>query len=116
MTNIKDKKSALVVVIITVLAVSTVAIGNEHAANAFGRGTSPPPGLTVTNDLSNSGVNVQTDTNQKQSCEIAGASSPIGSGTTMGSASMGAGAGKISPACVSTSTDQVSQSGGELQR
>jgi hypothetical protein len=71
--------------------------------------------VVVNTHLSNTGINVPTHTSQEQNCETAGGSSPIGVITT-GSQSSGAGAQKVSPACVASSTDQVTQSGGELKR
>lgn len=109
MTSIKNNKTALVA-ISAALVVSIIAVGS-------GRTLLAAETITITKNLNNAGVNVQTDTTQKQDCLTAGGGSSIGSvGPTAGSASAGAGAQKISPACVATSTDQVSQSGGELSR
>lgn len=92
------------------LVASTLIIGMGLSALAEDKT------VVVDTHLSNTGINVQTHTGQQQNCETAGEGSPIGSGTTTGSASGGAGAGKVAPTCVATSTDQVSQSGGELKR
>jgi hypothetical protein len=71
MTSIKNHKTALVAIsaIATVLAVSTVAIGNLQMALAD---------ETVTKNVDNTGINVQTHTNQKKQCDTAGGSSGIG--------------------------------------
>lgn len=60
----------------TSVALSTIAIG--VAVLLAGSGSV----LAVT---SNSGINVQTNINQKQECEAAGGSSPITTSCTMGS-------------------------------
>ena len=52
---------------------------------------------TITKHFNNTGVNVQTDTNQKQECQTAGETSPI------------------SGSCTATSSDKVDQSGGILK-
>jgi hypothetical protein len=89
MTSIKNHKTALVAIsaIAAVLAVSTIAIGNGRMAHAAET-------TTITKNVNNTGVNVQTDTAQKQNCETAGGSSPM------------------SGSCTATSTDNVMQSGG----
>ena len=89
MTSIKNHKTALVAIsaIAAVLAVSTIAIGNGRMAYAAET-------TTITKNVNNTGVNVQTDTAQKQNCETAGGSSPM------------------SGSCTATSTDNVMQSGG----
>jgi hypothetical protein len=96
MTSIKNYKPATVLVAIAALAgmiaVSTVAIG-IHTAFAADTDTT-----TITKNINNTGVNVQTDTNQKQNCETAG------------------GASGISGSCQATSTDTVTQSGGVLKK
>jgi hypothetical protein len=88
MTSI-NQKTALVAIaaIATVLAVSTIAIGNGRTALAADT-------TTITKHFSNAGVNVQTDTNQKQDCQTAGGSSPI------------------TNSCTAISTDTLAQSGG----
>ena len=101
MANAKDQKSALVAiaVIITVLAVNIVAIGNEHTALArFFGGSVPAPGLTITKDLNNTGINVQTDTYQHQTCATAGGNSGM------------------SGSCTASSIDHVNENGGKLRR
>jgi hypothetical protein len=66
MTSIKNHKTALVAIsaIAAVLAVSTIAVGNGRMALAAE--------TTITKNVNNTGVNVQTDTNQKQDCLTAG--------------------------------------------
>ncbi len=88
MTTIKNQKTALIaiVAIAALLAVSTIAIGNGRMALA--------DTATITKHTNNTGVNVQTDTNQKQNCATAGGNS----GITM--------------SCTANSNDQVTQSGG----
>jgi hypothetical protein len=100
LANLKVQKTALVAIaaIITVLAVGTLAIGNEDTANAFRGFGGVLPGVTITKDLNNTGINVQTDTNQKQDCLTAGGSSGI------------------SGSCTAGSTDTISQSGGILKK
>jgi hypothetical protein len=96
MTSIKNYKPATVVVAIAALAgmvaASTVAIG-LHTAFAADTETT-----TVTKSTNNTGVNVPTDTNQKQNCVTAGAMSAI------------------SMSCTANSNDQVTQSGGLLKK
>jgi hypothetical protein len=89
MTSIKNHKTALVAIsaIAAVLAVSTIAIGNGRMALAAET-------TTITKNVNDTGVNVQTDTNQKQDCLTAGGTSGI------------------SGSCTATSTDNVMQSGG----
>ena len=91
---IKNQKTALftIAAIAAVLAVSTIAIGNGRMALA------ETDTSTVTVHLNNTGVNVPTDTNQKQGCLTAGASSGL-----MNS-------------CIATSTDSVTSSGGMLKK
>ena len=72
----------------TVLVVSTIAIGSGRTALAD----------DITKNINNTGINVPTDTNQKQECQTVGGSSPIGT------------------SCTATSTDTVSQSGGILKK
>jgi len=80
-----------VVAIAAVLAVSTIAIG--HGRTAFAAETT-----TISNYVNNTGVNVQTDTNQPQTCQTVGGTSGI------------------SGSCIGTSTDNVQQSGGMLKK
>lgn len=110
MTDIKNYKATLVAIsaIAVVLALSTVATGILQMALAD---------ETVTKNVDNTGINVQTHTNQKRQCDTAGGSSPIGgTTTTVGSASAGAGAGKVTFTCSADSLDSVTQSGGELNK
>jgi hypothetical protein len=92
MTGI-NQKTALVAIaaIATVLAVSTIAIGNGRMASAAET-------TTITKHLNNTGVNVQTETNQPQTCQTVGGTSGI------------------SGSCIGTSTDTVTQSGGILKK
>ena len=93
MTSIKNHKTALVAIsaIAAVLAVRTVAIGNGRMALAAET-------TTITKNVNNTGVNVQTDTNQKQDCLTAGGTSGLAN------------------SCQGTSTDMVTQSGGILHK
>jgi hypothetical protein len=92
MTSIKNHKTALVAIsaIAAVLAVSTIAVGNGRMALAAE--------TTITKNVNNTGVNVQTDTNQKQDCLTAGGTSGLAN------------------SCQGTSTDVVTQSGGILHK
>jgi len=92
MTTIKNQKTALVAIaaIAAVLAVSTIAIGSVHAADTTT--------TTITKNTNNTGVNVPTDTDQKQDCQTVGGNSGI------------------SGSCTASSTDTVTQSGGILKK
>ncbi len=92
MTTIKNQKIALVaiVAIAAVIAVSTIAIGSVHAADTIT--------TTITKHTNNTGVNVQTDTNQKQDCQTVGENSGIYA------------------SCTADSNDKVTQSGGMLNK
>jgi hypothetical protein len=98
MKGIKNNKTALVAIsaIAAVLAVSTVAIGTLQMASAD---------ETVTKNVDNTGINVQTHTSQKQQCDTAGGSSGIG----------GRGFG-FRGTCSASSADNVTQSGGQLTK
>jgi len=88
MTTIKNQKTALAIVaIVAVIAVSTVALGAGRLALA-------DTTTTITKHTNNTGVNVPTNTDQKQNCETAGGSSGI------------------AMSCTANSNDQVTQSGG----
>jgi hypothetical protein len=89
----KNQKTAIIAIaaIATVLAVSTIAIGSGRTA--FATETT-----TITKHVNNTGVNVQTETNQPQTCQTVGGTSGI------------------SGSCVGTSTDTVTQSGGILKK
>ena len=95
MTSIKNHKTPTVLVAIAtlvgVLVVSTVAIGSIH--NALGAET-----VTITKTVNNTGVNMPTDTDQKQNCQTVGANSGIGG------------------SCTANSNDQITQSGGILKK
>jgi hypothetical protein len=95
MTRIRNYKTKTALVAITTLAslllVSTSATGTGHTAladdddrkvsnnNHYGSGSSSSSssGSSGLADGSNTGINVPTDTNQKQSCETAGETSQI---------------------------------------
>jgi len=91
---IKNQKTALVTIaaIATVLAVSTIAIGLGRMALA------ETDTKTVTVHVNNTGINVPTETNQKQGCLTAGANS------------------QITGSCIGTSTDTITSSGGMLKK
>jgi hypothetical protein len=93
------QKTSLIAIaaIATVLAVSTIAIGNVHAADTIT--------TTITKHTNNTGVNDETDTAQRQNCETAGGASTIG-GTGEGA----------SGSCTATSSDTITQSGGVLKK
>jgi hypothetical protein len=97
MTSIKNYKPATVLVAIAALAgvlvVSTVAIGSGHFA--LGAETETK---TITKNLNNPGINVPTDTDQKQDCLTAGGQS------------------QVSGSCTAGSTDTITQSGGILKK
>jgi hypothetical protein len=81
---IKNNKTPAVLVAIAALAavlVGASAMGSGHMALAAG-------------NVNNTGINVPTDTQQKQECETAGGTSPI------------------TGSCTATSTDTIDQSGG----
>ena len=93
MTSIKNYKTATALVAISaiaaVLVVSAIAIGSGRIALAQD---------TITKRVNNTGINVPTDTDQKQNCLTAGGNSGI------------------SASCTATSTDTVTQSGGILKK
>jgi hypothetical protein len=90
MTSINQKTALVAIVAIAaVLAVSTIG----RAAFAADTDTT-----TITKNTNNTGVNVPTDTAQKQNCETAG-----GGSTMTGS-------------CTASSTDTITQSGGVLKK
>jgi hypothetical protein len=92
MTGINQKTALVAIVAIAVvLAVSTIAIGS-------GRMTLAAETTTITKHVNNTGVNVPTDTNQKQDCQTVGGTSGI------------------SGSCKANSTDTVQQSGGILTK
>ncbi len=96
MTSINYKPATVLVAIAalaSVLAVSTVAIGSVHKALATET-------VTITKNIrvNNTGVNIPTDTDQKQNCETAGSGSTIGG------------------SCTASSTDTTFQQGGILKK
>ena len=97
MRNLKNHKTATTLVAISaiaaVLVVSAVAIGSGRIALAAETET-----ITKTIHVNNTGVNVPTDTNQKQDCQTVGGSSGI------------------TGSCQATSTDTITQSGGVLKK
>jgi hypothetical protein len=90
------------------LLVSTSAVGNGQRGGGHGGGhggtsstnsgisSGSSNGLLV--DGNNTGINAQTDTNQKQDCQTAGETSPI------------------SGSCTANSNNQNTQSGGILDK
>jgi hypothetical protein len=90
MTSINNHKRATVLLAIAALA-GMVAIGSIH--NALADKT-----VTITTRVNNTGVNVPTDTYQKQDCLTAGGSSGI------------------TNSCTASSTDTITQSGGILKK
>jgi hypothetical protein len=92
MTGINQKTAVVAIAAIaTVLTVSTIAIGNGRTALAAET-------TTITKSTNNTGINVPTDTNQKQDCLTAGGSSGL------------------TGSCIGSSTDSVTQSGGILKK
>ena len=91
---IKNQKTALftIAAIAAVLAVSTIAIGNGRMALA------ETDTKTVTIHVNNTGINVPTETNQKQQCDTVGVNSGIAG------------------SCLGTSTDSINQQGGILKK
>ena len=85
MTNVKNQKTVLFAMV-TVIAVSMIAIGNGRIASAATH--------VVTKHFINTGVNIQTTTNQEQKCETTAGGSPITS------------------SCIYTSTNTNTESGG----
>jgi hypothetical protein len=83
-TNNHKKGSVLVALaaLAAVLVVSAVAVGSARIALA--------------GNVNNTGINVPTDTQQKQECETAGGTSPVAN------------------SCHAASTDTIKQSGGLL--
>jgi hypothetical protein len=80
------------------LLVGMSAVGNGQTGGGSGGGQSSGSSNSLLVDGSNTGINVQTDTNQKQDCETAGETSPI---TT---------------SCTASSTNSIAQSGGILHK
>ena len=85
MTNVKNQKTVLFAMV-TVIAVSMIGIGNGCIASAATH--------VVTKHFINTGVNIQTTTNQEQKCETTAGGSPITS------------------SCIDTSTNTNTESGG----
>jgi hypothetical protein len=85
MTTVKNHKAATALVAIS--AIAAVLIGSGHFVLAASDNT-------IVSHVNNTGVNVQTSTNQEQKCDTAGGSSGI------------------SGSCTASSTDNVMQSGG----
>ncbi len=118
MTSIKNHQITTVLFAIALaglLLVSTSYVGNgqtggghgggRHGGGHGGSGSSSSSSSSSSGnsnsllvDGNNTGINVQTDTNQKQDCQSAGGSSGIAN------------------SCQASSTDQVSQSGGNLKK
>ena len=89
------------------LLVSTSAVGNGHtggwgSGSDSGSGSGSGSGRDPSNNLlvhgNNTGINIQTDTNQPQTCQTVGANSPL------------------SGSCIANSNNQITQSGGILKK
>jgi hypothetical protein len=117
MTSVKNHRPAKVVISASaaVFVLNMLSTGSGRTLLAD----------NITKNLANSGIDIQTHTDQKQECQTAGESSPIVAGATTGSPSTtgtgqtGLSAGKAEVAaggspgsCSATSTDTVTQSGG----
>ena|SRR5215469_14815970 len=79
------------------LLISTSAIGNGHTGSS-GSGSGRDPSNNLLVDGNNTGINIQTDTNQPQTCQTVGANSPL------------------SGSCIANSNNQITQSGGILKK
>jgi hypothetical protein len=90
MTSINKSVTALVAIagLAGMLAVSALAVHNAFADDT----------KTITKTTTNTGVNVPTDTDQKQQCDTAG------------------GMSGITNSCTAKSNDTVTQSGGILKK
>ncbi|MGB6673210.1 MAG: hypothetical protein WBE34_12315, partial [Candidatus Nitrosopolaris sp.] len=75
-------------VLVAIAALAAVLVG----ASAMGSGH-----MALAHNINNTGINVPTDTQQKQECETAGGTSPI------------------TASCTAASTDTVTQSGGIMK-
>jgi hypothetical protein len=75
-------------VLVAIAALAAVLVG----ASAMGSGH-----MALAGNVNNTGINVPTDTQQKQECETAGGTSPV------------------TGSCTATSTDTVTQSGGIMK-
>ena len=73
-----------------------VLAGCGGSGSGSGSGSDRSNNLLV--DGNNTGINVQTDTNQKQNCESVGGTSPI------------------SGSCIANSNNQITESGGILKK
>src|SRR5215472_9289021 len=91
------------------LLVSTSAVGNGHtggwgsgsgssSGSGSGSGSGRDPSNNLLVDGNNTGINIQTDTNQPQTCQTVGANSPL------------------SGSCIANSNNQITQSGGILKK
>jgi hypothetical protein len=89
MTSIKNHKTLTAIVAIS--AIAAVLTGSVH--NAFADKT-----VTITTRVNNTGINLSTDTDQKQNCETAGGSSGI------------------TDSCHAASSDTITESGGILKK
>jgi len=91
---IKNQKAALVAItaIAAVLAVSIIATGNGRMALA------ETDTKTTTIHVNNTGINVPTETSQKQQCDTAGVNSGI------------------TNSCTAQSTDNINENGGILKK
>jgi hypothetical protein len=120
MTSIKNHQITTVLFAIAIaglLLVSTSAVGYGHTggwgsgssssgssssgsgSSSSGSGSDPSNNInSLQVDGNNTGINVQTDTNQKQDCQSVGATSPI------------------SGSCIANSNNQITESGGILKK
>ena len=97
MTGINNHKTLIALAAIS--AIAAVLTGSVHVAFAQLSSTAAQGDVkTITKTTTNSGVNVPTDTDQKQQCDTAGGTSPIAT------------------SCTATSTDTITQSGGVLKK
>jgi hypothetical protein len=100
MAAIKNLKTTIVTIstIVTALIVSTVVTASVHIAFA-------DETIRTTKNVDNTGINVQTHTDEKKQCDTAGGSSGIGGGF-----------GRFGGTCSAFSADNVTQSGGKLTK
>jgi hypothetical protein len=113
MTSIKNHQITTVLFAIALaglLLVSTSVVGNGqrgggHGGGGHGGGSSSSSSSSSSGnsnsllvDGNNTGINVQTDTNQKQDCQTAGGTSAI------------------SGSCIANSNNQITESGGIVKK
>jgi hypothetical protein len=108
MTSIKNHQITTVLFAIALaglLLVSTSVVGNGQRGGGHGGGSSSSSSSSSSGnsnsllvDGNNTGINVQTDTNQKQDCQTAGGTSAI------------------SGSCIANSNNQITESGGIVKK